>query len=232
MHPRDWIEYLLIKTGVYEPATLDFIGKNLQEGDRAFFAGINFGLHVVVAAEKVGESGKVIGIEPQPRSLFRTMENLRLNGLYHRAVLVAGALGSSPGILPMEEAPEENTGSASLRKDAQHSCLRVSVQAVEDVAKNLQCLQPKIFLIDVEGFEQLVLKGFGKTFRPLYLIIEVNREILSSCGGSELDLLREIKDLGYDLFDLKGEPAAPGTDLIESNLIAVLHGGNQPAWIG
>lgn len=232
LHPGDWIEYLLIKTGSYEPVTLDFIGKNLREGDTAFFAGVNFGLHVAVASTCVGPRGRVVGIEPQPRSLCRTMENLRLNGLDENVILVAGALGSRREILPMEEAPLENTGTASLCGTGEQGRLRVCVQPVEDLAANLTCLNPRLFLIDVEGFEEMVLRGFGSSFRPEFLIIEINAGILSFSPGAEEGLLEKLADLGYQLYDLKGRPAVSGMELIEANIVAVFRGKAAPVWAG
>jgi len=230
LHPRDWIEYLLIKTGNYEPVTLDFLRRNLKTGDTAFFAGVNFGLHVVVAASFVGRSGKVVGIEPQPRSLFRTLENLKLNRLEGNVTLVSGALGAGSKILPMEEAPLENSGSASFSNSTQHSALRVCVQPVNEIAGTLKCYHPKVFLIDVEGFERMVLSGFGSEFRPDYLIIEINREILDKDESSEADLFHQVSELGYEIFSLKGAPAVPGMDLEEANVVAVRKGSSQPSW--
>ena len=66
LHPRDWIEYALIREGRYEPLTLAFLARNLRLADTALLAGVNNGLHVIVAARAVGQEGCVIGVEPQP----------------------------------------------------------------------------------------------------------------------------------------------------------------------
>ena len=71
LHPRDWIEYLLLRGNPYEPLTLQFLRANLLPGDGAVLAGVNFGLHVAVAASAVSESGRVVGVEPQPAALLR-----------------------------------------------------------------------------------------------------------------------------------------------------------------
>jgi hypothetical protein len=81
LHPDDWIEYTLLRGLPYEPLTLEFIESNLSPGDGSIFAGVNFGLHVAIAARAVGPQGLVLGIEPQPNALLRARENLALNGL-------------------------------------------------------------------------------------------------------------------------------------------------------
>src|SRR5438270_7357918 len=53
LHPRDWIEYFLLRGEQYEPLTLRFVQENLCAGDLAILAGVNFGLHVAVAARAV-----------------------------------------------------------------------------------------------------------------------------------------------------------------------------------
>ena len=114
LHPRDWIEYLLLQGRRYEPLTLDFLKSNLRTGDCAILAGVNFGQHVAVAARAVGISGRVIGIEPQPAALLKARENLRLNGLSRQVMLLSLALGRKTELLSMAWSLEENSGAASL----------------------------------------------------------------------------------------------------------------------
>lgn len=229
LHPKDWIEYILIKTENYQPVTVQFLQRNLRPGDTAFIAGVNFGYHLVVSAGKVGPSGRVIGIEPQPQALCRTMENLRLNGLNGNVVLVAGALGASSRLLPLEEAPVENTGEVRTKNAGEHSRLRICSQPVEEIAANLSCFHPRLFLVDVEGFEDSVLKGFGEQFRPEFLVIKLSRS-MPSPGNVEGEFGKRVRDLGYDLHDLKGNPVNGGTALIESYMVAVRRGASAPAW--
>ena len=52
---RDWVEYSLIREGQYEPLTLAFLSRNLRPLDNALLAGVNNGLHIIIAARAVGE---------------------------------------------------------------------------------------------------------------------------------------------------------------------------------
>ena len=57
LNPIDWIEYLMLRDGSYEPLTLDFLQRNLRPSESAILAGVNNGLHSIVAARAVvGES--------------------------------------------------------------------------------------------------------------------------------------------------------------------------------
>ena len=66
LRPSDWIEYVLLRDGTYEPLTLTFLERNLAPGDGVVLAGVNFGLHVVIASRAVGPLGRVLGADGQP----------------------------------------------------------------------------------------------------------------------------------------------------------------------
>src|SRR6185295_19005753 len=114
LHPRDTIEYILLRGEKYEPATLALLQANLGPGDGAVLAGTNFGLHVAVSARAVGADGKVVGVEPQAAAVLRTRLNLERNGLASRVDLLQAALGATPEILQMAWSKVENSGAASL----------------------------------------------------------------------------------------------------------------------
>jgi hypothetical protein len=114
LHPRDWIEYVLLRGDRYEPRTLAFLAANLRPGDAAVLAGVNFGLHVVVAARAVGAGGAVIGVDPQPAALLRTRFHLEANGLSGPVTLVSGGLGTGWGLVGMAWSTAENAGTASF----------------------------------------------------------------------------------------------------------------------
>ena len=44
LHPRDWIEYLLLRGDDYEPRTLDFLSANLRPGDGAIVKFVSLAL--------------------------------------------------------------------------------------------------------------------------------------------------------------------------------------------
>jgi FkbM family methyltransferase len=159
LNPRDWIEYLLLRNEEYEPMTLVFLAANLRPGDAAIFAGVNFGQHVAVAARAVGPTGLVIGLEPQPRALVKTWENLQLNGLSTPVRLVAAALGSRDELVPMAWADLGNTGAASLLDKTPG--LFVQVVQLSRVLERFGSASYRLLLLDVQGFESNALAGLA-----------------------------------------------------------------------
>jgi FkbM family methyltransferase len=219
LHPRDWIEYLLLRGTRYEPLTLDFLTANLRPGDGAILAGVNFGLHVAVAARAVGEAGLVLGIEPQPAALLRARWNLELNGLLARARLVQAALGEEERLISMAWSVAGNAGAASLLDEGAGfftPMLRL------DSVKGLLDERPfRLLLLDVQGYELNVLRGLRLSEGPQIAIVELDPEFLSRAGASASAVIEAFTAAGYGIHDLHGNPPRDLLDLPERNFVAV-----------
>jgi FkbM family methyltransferase len=219
LHPRDWIEYLLLQGTAYEPATLDFISRNLQPGDNALLAGVNNGLHVIVAAKAVGTNGCVIGVEPQPAALLRARRNVALNEVAGTVHLVEAALGSAPGLTHMAWSSPENTGAASLF--AAGPGLTVPLIRLSDVL-DAACRGPlRLMLLDVQGYEVQALQGLNSAWLPELLLVEDSSEFQAKSGTTRKTLYDHIIAMGYSVRDLFGGPvSSSGPEPHESNLVA------------
>jgi FkbM family methyltransferase len=68
----------------------------LREGDHVIDIGANIGAFTVLAASRVGPSGRVYAFEPDPQVCERLRQNLRINGLKNVTVHAA-AVGAASG---------------------------------------------------------------------------------------------------------------------------------------
>jgi len=222
LHPRDWIEYTLIRDAQYEPLTLHFLEANLHRVQQAMLAGVNFGLHVVVASRAAGDSGMVVGVDPQQSALDRTRSHLALNCAETNVRLVAAALGAAGQILVMDDPPETNTGAANVRKPGTGPLCAVSMAAGE-LWRALRTGQPSpdLCLLDVEGYEGEVLAGFDPSFRPGVMIVELWDPFLREVEWSNERVCALLTSMGYELFTLDGQPTTGATALPEHNVVAV-----------
>jgi len=229
LHPRDWIEYVLIREGRYEPLTLRFIQANLRSGQRALLAGINLGLHVVVASRQVGVSGRVVGIDPQIEAVRRTRDHLALNGAPANVRLVPAALGRAHGVVTLDDPPADNAGNSNLRTPGSGPVC-VLCAPIGDIWRSVQPgeASPDLLLLDVEGYEAEVLAGFDEQFRPGLIVIELWDEFLRQMGSSVAMVSTQLHDMGYVLHSLNGRRVVPGDELPEHNAIAV-HRDRMPA---
>ncbi len=206
LHPRDWIEYWLLRGDDYEPVTLKFIEQNVRRGEIAILAGVNFGLHVAVAARAVGDEGRVIGIEPQPAALLRAAKNLRLNDLLHRVSLVSVAIGDREDLVRMAWPSAENAGTASLLDEG--AGLVVSIRPLSAIINSQGHRQVRLLLLDVQGYEAQALAGLSDDCLPEILIVEIDPDFLLRAKTTAAVLLHQIAQLGYSLHSLDGTPAS------------------------
>lgn len=219
LHPRDWIEYLLLRGDDYEPLTLAFLRSNLRPGDGAILAGVNFGLHVAVAAGAVGENGLVLGVEPQAAALLRTRLNLDLNRLLARVRLVQASLGSREGLVPMAWSVPENAGAASLLDEGQGF---FTPMLSLDSVKGLLGEHPfRLLLLDVQGYELEALRGLRLEDGPQLAIVELDPEFLSRAGTTASAVVEVFTAAGYRIYDVHGNPPRDLLDLPERNFVAV-----------
>jgi FkbM family methyltransferase len=228
LHPRDWLEYWLLRGEAYEPLTLKFMEQNLRAGDVAILAGVNFGLHVAVAAGVVGDEGRVIGIEPQPAALMRAAQNLRLNKLLHRVSLVSVALGAHEELAHMAWPTSANSGTASMLDDG--AGFSVSVMPLSHIIKTQECQRVRLLLLDVQGYEPQALAGLNGDCRPEILIVEIDPEFLDRANTSSASLLRQIVDLGYSLQTLDGTSVTPDCESLPERNVVCLRDGVEVSW--
>ena len=222
LNPRDWIEYLLLRDGRYEPLTLTFVSRNLRPADQAIFAGVNNGLHVIVAAGAVGEQGRVIGVDPQPSAMLRARRNIDLNGLAGPVRLVAAALGDGAALAHMAWADSENPGAASLLDTG--AGIEVPVVTVASVIEALCSSTVRLLLLDVQGYEAQALRGL-QHHRPELLIVEDSEEYLARAGSSRAQLYSQMRDMEYALHDVFGNAIVEsGPLLAEFNVVGVQRG--------
>ena len=220
MSPLDWIEYLMLRDGSYEPLTLDFIQRNLRPSESAILAGVNNGLHAIVAARAVGATGKVVGCEPQPGALLRARLNMELNGMSDGPMrLVACALGSGRGLTSMAWSAADNPGAASLL--TRGAGFTVPMVSVQELTSSLGLAPIKLMLLDVQGYEMQVLDGLGD-LRPAIMIVEDDPTYSAGFGHSRAALHQRLRDLGYSLRDLHGGPVETSDVMLpERNLVGV-----------
>jgi FkbM family methyltransferase len=222
LSPSDWIEYLILRDGEYEPLTLDFIRGNLRPGDSAFCAGINNGLHEIVAARAVGSGGLVIGCDPQPTAILKVRGNMSLNGMPEPSLrLVQVALGSreEPGLQTMAWPPHDNHGAGGFGDVG--AGLTVAVHTISEVAATFGIDRLRLLLLDVQGHEIQTFSGLGE-LRPELMVLEDGVRY-DGVPERRAELYSCLKGLGYVLSDLRGTRFTdPGELPAERTLVAAL----------
>lgn len=108
----------LIKEGIHEEALTKFILDNVREGENFINVGSNFGYYTVMAATKVGYSGKVYGFEANPITFTILMKTLHYSGYYDTIEIYNRAVSKETGLDLSMDFDYQYIGGGSIMYDS------------------------------------------------------------------------------------------------------------------
>jgi FkbM family methyltransferase len=174
--------------GLYELATARLIRRILKPGDHFVDGGANIGYFTMLAAMRVGESGRIDAIEPEPDNRQRLIENIERNGFKHRIHVHDVALADAAGgavIHRFDDAGNRaNHGCSSMFAGGQQPLHSTPIQTakLDDI---LLGYVPRLIKLDIEGSEPWAVAGAARTLQsptPPAIIAEHNPESAASAG--------------------------------------------------
>ena len=215
-HPSSMAANLWHDNSVYENHVA-FHRRFLRASDTFIDVGANIGLHTIVAASIVGPTGRVISIEPHPRTAAWMRSNLQLNGMewvdFHQV-----ALGRE----------STRAGLTSLRQDDQNYLRQeghdVAVRPLDEIVP--ADLDVDLIKLDVEGYEPAVLAGATATLRRTVVVFfEVRDGFPQRHGFQPQDTFDLLEAAGFRIFRMTKDDTLtpirapePGMD---ENLVAI-----------
>jgi FkbM family methyltransferase len=168
----------------YEPGATGALLSLLEPGGAFVDIGANAGYFTVIAALRVGPSGRVIAFEPNPSVRSRLARHVAMNRLTDRVTIVDLALAdcSADGVPLFVSCWPENDGLSSLTPSPEtmrrgglraDATVPVSVRTFDEWAAALDLPRLDLLKIDVEGAEAQVLRGMRETLerRPPQRIV-------------------------------------------------------------
>jgi FkbM family methyltransferase len=135
----------------------------LREGMNIIDIGAHIGVYTILAAEKVGESGKVIAIEPEPKNYGQLLENIKLNN-FQNVISKNIALADHKGFGRLYLSSFLDGHSLTAQED-KNSYIEVPINTIDELLKELNLEKVDIIKIDAEGVEIPILKGAEKTLK-------------------------------------------------------------------
>lgn len=180
-------------------ADLRFLNDYLQPGDVMVDVGANIGETVLTAAIRVGRSGRVIGIEPHPRTFRFLQDNVRLNGVAN-VELVNRAVGAASGVVRFSD-------------DRRDDMNRVGAGDIQVPVEPLDALVPAgaaiaLIKVDVEGYERFVFEGAPQVLtHTACVFFEVSGPHFAAFGYRTRDVLDILLASGFRLFRIAGPRA-------------------------
>ncbi|WP_158295512.1 FkbM family methyltransferase [Crenalkalicoccus roseus] len=142
----------------------------------AMDVGANIGLSVLAFADLLPR-GRVIAVEPAPRTAEALRRTIALNGLEERVAVEAVAVSAAPGEAAFNADAGHSAGSklvtAGTMDRAALRPITVPVTTLDALAAAHGLERLDLVKVDVEGFEGDVLDGARETiarFRPAFLL--------------------------------------------------------------
>jgi FkbM family methyltransferase len=184
INPRTGRDYY---DGTIEPAVQRFLAHHLRPGAVFYDIGANIGFFTLLAAQRVGDEGRVFSFEPEAELVSRIREHAGRNGLSNVSVVEA-AVWSASGTGVFERcnprsSPERGLGkvvSSQVREDT----VSVRLVALDDFLETAPA--PRVIKCDAEGGEVEIFRGARKLLalhRPV-VICEIH-------APGNLEVLRE-----------------------------------------
>jgi FkbM family methyltransferase len=183
--------------GLYELDTARLIKKILRPGHHFIDIGANIGYFTLLAAQRVGPTGRIDAFEPQPDNRARLLRNIQQNNLTHRVTVHPQALSDHSGLatiyFPALSATANHGCSSLYPANAQSSHGTQVTTARLDQA--LKQAHPRLIKMDVEGAEPLVVSGMTDLLQcrnPPDIIAEYNPQQSKIAGFTPWEFIDRL----------------------------------------
>ncbi len=209
-----------------------FLASLPLQGRTVYDVGAHIGVLSLFFGKAVGEAGRVISFEPNPRSQAAARENLELNKLTNVQIVGMG-VGSSRGKFQLVF-PTGRYGSGTMDANiSQHYLQSGKAQAVDvDVDTLDSCIatlglpKPDLIKIDVEGMESDVLQGMSGIMQERHpaLYVEIHGIGASSKLASAEKVAGLVRRFGYSITHVEsGQPVTDNIDFAKEGHLYCWH---------
>jgi len=174
----------------------------LRDGDLVFELGANVGTETLALSGLVGEKGKVVALEPDPKNHRLIRERINCNDI-NNIILLQKAVYERTAKLKFSPASEENSGIGKISTIHAFDENDFLVDAVTLDELVTHYGSPEFIFMDIEGAEFACLCGGEKLLRDKRPIIfsELSECLLVKQGASCQVLWDKMETLEYSIYD-------------------------------
>jgi FkbM family methyltransferase len=201
----------------WSPELTAIVERKLEPGMRFVDVGANIGWFSVRASALVGEEGRVVSVEPDPRNVALLRANLWRNRCLNAEVLpIAG--WSSYGHLSLVALPDGGAASevsvdeTPYVDDPRVDVARFADNALVPCGRLEDFIEPPVDLmkVDAQFTDHHAIRGLERTIREspeLTIMVEFAPQELARRGEGPERILGYYESLGFELWQVKdGEP--------------------------
>ena len=217
LNPADFPQDSLFWLGTKDTWDLRQLCQCVAPGDVVLDVGSNFGHYALNLATAMKRVGQIHALEPDPVNFERLCRHIAWNGLAD--VVIARRLGLSdrPETVAMMRHPG-NSGHTWI--NPQGEIQGVDLTTVDAYCERTGLDRLDVIVLDVEGYEERVLRGAERTLseqKPIVLV-ELFCPVMEKQGSSPGAVARILAGHGYDLFASYKGQLEPLTNLPQGDV--------------
>jgi FkbM family methyltransferase len=189
--------------GVDDP-DLALVGSLLAPGDIFIDGGAHVGMFTLVAAARVGPTGRVLAFEPAPAARGQLLQNLELSR-FPWVEVSACALAACAGARDFIAFSNDAEGSSSFAPPpelAGGSVEPVETTTLDAAIASHERARVRLVKLDLEGAEYAALQGAQRLLQEVQpdFLVELEPEHLARQGTSAADVIGLFEKHGYRCF--------------------------------
>lgn len=186
---------LLFYPQIYDRREIAILKNALEEGDTFVDVGANIGIYSLIASRIVGNQGRVISIEADPYSSGKLRNNVSRNRINNIKIQQFGVSDRNE-TLSLHQQMTGNRGGSTFVGSGDG--VKVDCRPLLEILDMENVSQVAALKIDIEGFEEKVLRAFfreaNRSLYPRLIIAECNPAYVS-----DDQLVNFLIEIGYSL---------------------------------
>ena len=190
----------MIYLGAFEQRETSIVLRHLRPGMTFVDIGANVGYFTLLAASRVGPTGRVFAVEPSPAAFAQLKATIEENRLTHVRAFPIG-LGAESGEINLYVPPTDfHNHSPSMVANPNSEPVLVPLRRLDDCLDEWGVEAVDLLKIDVEGFEPFVYRGATASLRSgriRAILCEFNDYWLRQVGSSPMALFQTLTEAGF-----------------------------------
>lgn len=192
---------------MYRSRELDhkwIIDKELSFGNIVLDLGANIGYYAIMEAKKIGKTGKIYAIEPDPRNFKFLKKNISLNSLENLFEVEQGAISNKTAKAEFILSSKTNLSSFELNKNNKnYNSIMVQTYDLGEYLKNKKRID--LIRMDIEGheievFESLINFAYKYKYHlPKKIIFETHFPVYRYKKEYVIGIFNKLFNIGYSV---------------------------------
>jgi len=211
---QEGIDLSIYLMGGFELKAIKVLSRIVKPGMTVLDIGANIGAYTLPLAAMVGDTGKVIAVEPTEWALGKLKENLALNPKIKGRVIPQQMMLLASSNDPLAESQfsswpltDDRTGGTSLHPVTMGRSMSTQgarAMTLDDLLQGLGILSVDVIKLDVDGSELKVLRGAQGFLRStenknIRILMELDPALYDEGEDEMGQMLGLLQDLGFVL---------------------------------